>query len=94
MQIYELRINDKKNEAKIFWCSSTEEIERVTKKQIKQGARTICWEKHNIPTAMLAMALPALRARDKKQTLSPPTTTFKNNISQPQSTEMKSEVQK
>ncbi len=97
MQIYELRINDKKNEAKIFWCSSVEERERVTREQIKQGARNICWEEDNIPTEMLAMALSALRPRDRKHNKHPhrtPTKTFKNNSAQAQCIEMKLEEQK
>ena len=97
MHIYELRINDKKNETKIFWFSSVEELERVTREQIKQGARNICWEKHTLPTAMLALVLPAQIAKDKKQIkqhLKAITSIFKNKLKQAQSIEIKSEEQR
>ncbi len=97
MHIYELRINDKKNEAKIFWCSSVDEVKKVTSEQIKQGARTICWEEHSIPIEVMAIALPALRQRYKtynKHPLRTPTKTFKNNSAQAQCIEMKLEEQK
>ncbi len=97
MHIYELRINDKKNEAKIFWCTSTEELERVTREQIKQGARNICWEEHTMPTAMLALILPALRHKDKKEIkhhFKAITSIFSNKLKQAQSIEIKQEEQR
>ncbi len=97
MQIYELKINDKKNETKIFWCRSVEELERVTREQIKQGARNICWEEDNIPTEILAKALSVLSTRDKKYKIHPlrkPTSTFKSHFGQSRCIETKSEGQK
>ncbi len=97
MQLYELRINDKKDESKIFWCSSAEEVERVTREQIKQGAKSFCKEEYNTPIEMLAMALSALNPRNKKYIKTPhrkPSKTFKNNIAQAQCIEVKSEEQK